>query len=169
MSDVHEAYPNTGLYFTECSGGGWAPDYGDAMEWNVENLFVGAMRNWSKTVLLWNLALDQNAGPQNGGCQNCRGVVTVSSSNGSVAQNVEYVLIGHMAKFVAAGAKRVSSNETRGNGVSQVEFVSEGGTRTLVAFNHTSTSQILRIVDASNVFSYEIEPGMLATFNWEPE
>jgi glucosylceramidase len=35
------------------------------------------MRNWAKTVITWNLALDPAGGPHNGGCGPCFGVVTI--------------------------------------------------------------------------------------------
>ena len=73
---------------------------------------IGATRNWARSVSLWNLALDQNSGPTNGGCANCRGVVTVdtSTSPATVTNNVEYYALGHLAKYVVSGAHRIDSN-----------------------------------------------------------
>ncbi|HEY8920107.1 MAG TPA: glycoside hydrolase, partial [Chitinophaga sp.] len=97
MTQVHAQHPDKGLYFTEVSGGAWATDFASNLDWNMSNLFIGAMNNWSKTTLLWNLALDSNSGPRNGGCQDCRGVVTIASG-GNITYNVEYYAIGHLSK-----------------------------------------------------------------------
>ena len=55
--------------------------------WQKDNLLVAqadliieTMRNWGQSVVLWNLALDQNHAPHLGGCTDCRGVVTIDHS-----------------------------------------------------------------------------------------
>ena len=79
QSTVEAAYPTKGIWFTECSGTVGSSFAGD-LQWNAENLLIGATRNWARSISLWNLALDQNSGPKNGGCTNCRGVVTIDDS-----------------------------------------------------------------------------------------
>ena len=164
MSQVHNVHPNRGIYFTECSGGDFAPDYASNLSWNTENLIVGATRNWSKTVLFWNLALDENSGPQNGGCQDCRGVVTINSVTKAITKNEEYVLLGHISKFVKPGAKRIETPNTRGQEISQAAFKNADGSIVVVAFNHNSEEQKVRFQYKQDVFNYKIEGGMLATF-----
>ena len=79
--------------------------------WNAEHLLIGATRNWARSVSLWNLALDQNSGPKNGTCFNCRGVVTIddSVSPANVTFNAEYYILGHLGKFVVPSAHRIDS------------------------------------------------------------
>ncbi|MEO0469657.1 MAG: glycoside hydrolase family 30 beta sandwich domain-containing protein [Bacteroidota bacterium] len=167
MSQLQQSHPEKGIYFTECSGGNWATDFGANLAWNMESLFVGAPRNWAKTVLLWNLALDENSGPQNGGCTDCRAVVTVSS-NGSIERNVEYNLLGHVAAFVRPGACRIKSNETRVLGVSQVAFQNKDQSLAMVAYNHLGRPIQLEVeVGEGQAFRYELPAGMLVTFSWE--
>jgi glucosylceramidase len=52
---------------------------------------IGATRNSARSVSLWNLALDQNSGPQNGACLNCREDVMIddSTSPPTITNNVE--------------------------------------------------------------------------------
>lgn len=164
MSQVHNAHPDAGIYFTECSGGDFSPNYSTNLSWNTENLLVGASRNWSKTVLFWNLALDQNHGPRNGGCQDCRGVVTINSISKAITKNEEYVLLGHIAKFVKQGAKRIKTPSTRSQDISQVAFKNPDGTIAIVAFNHSSQVRKVQIKNGENAFNYEMEGGMLVTF-----
>ncbi len=105
---VHDAHPDKDAYFTECSGGEWAPTFADNLKWFVRTLIIGATRDWAKGVILWNLALDDQHGPHTGGCGNCRGVVTITSG-GAVTRNVEYYALGHASRFVRPGARRVAS------------------------------------------------------------
>ncbi|HOW31258.1 MAG TPA: glucosylceramidase, partial [Bacteroidales bacterium] len=58
MGIVHNAHPDKDLYFTEISGGAWATDFASNLVWNVQNIFIGTAKNWSRSALLWNLALD---------------------------------------------------------------------------------------------------------------
>ncbi len=104
---VQTTYPDKGIWFTECSGGGWSTDFGSNVSWNMQNLVIGNFRNWGRSLLLWNLALDQNSGPQNGGCADCRGVVTIDTETGAVTYNEEYYILGHLSKFVDPGAYRI--------------------------------------------------------------
>ena len=60
QTEVNEKYPDKGIWFTECSGGRWSTDFGNNMEWNLRHLIIGNFRNWGKSLLLWNLALDHN-------------------------------------------------------------------------------------------------------------
>ncbi len=76
LSQVHNAYPEKNLYFTEQWVGAPSNLKGD-LGWHVENLIIGAPRNWSKNVLEWNLASDPNQNPHtSGGCSNCLGALT---------------------------------------------------------------------------------------------
>jgi len=43
----------------------------------MKYVVIGNLRNWGKTVFFWNVALDENDGPRNGGCPNCRGIITI--------------------------------------------------------------------------------------------
>jgi len=49
---VHDAHPDKGIYFTECTGGEWDTGFASVLVWNFHNLFIGAVRHWAKTVLL---------------------------------------------------------------------------------------------------------------------
>ena len=109
---VQAAHPDKDVYFTECSGGDWDTDFASVLGWNTQNLLIGQPRVGARTVLLWNLALDENHGPRVGadGCSDCRGVVTVHQAPGNqYERNVEYYALGQFSKFVRPGALRIDS------------------------------------------------------------
>ena len=166
MSQVANAYPDKGIYFTECSGGNWATDFGSNLEWNIENLIIGAPRNHAKTVLFWNLALDENFGPKNGGCQDCRGVVTVNSVTKNVDRNIEYFVLGHTSKFLKLNAELIETADTRNQGISNVAYLNTDGSKVMLAYNHLSTIKKVQVIVGDKYFNYSIQPGELITFVW---
>jgi glucosylceramidase len=167
MSVVHNAHPAKGLYFTEISGGAWATNFSDNLAWNMTNIFIGSTKNWSKVALLWNLALDENYGPKNNGCQDCRGVVTVNSSTGNVTRNVEYYSIAHFSKFVMPGAFRVSSALASSIAeVDQVAFSNPDGSKVLVLLNSGTSSRAVVVKSGHRQLSYTVNPKSVATIRW---
>ena len=71
MTQVHDAQPRKNLYFTEQMVTGSVETRPTVNVGNpVRRLVIGATRNWSRNVLLWNLAADPQNRPHtdNGGC-----------------------------------------------------------------------------------------------------
>lgn len=163
---VHNAYPAKGIWFTECSGTVGSSFAGD-LKWNADKLLIGATRNYARSVTLWNLVLDQNSGPKNGGCQNCRALVTVdnSASPSKVTYNVEYYVLGHLAKFVTPGAYRVDSSSNTG-GIETVGFLNADGSKVLLVLNAGGSSGTFSVQWGTKGFTYSLPAGALATFVW---
>ena len=136
MSKVHDAHPDKNIYFTEqwTSGQG---NFGGDLAWHVKNLIIGAPRNWSRTVLEWNLAADENFKPHtnDGGCTLCQGAITINSKTGSVSRNVSYYIVAHAAKFVPPGSVRIFSSEV--HGLPNVAFRTPSGKKVLIVLNDT--------------------------------
>ncbi|KAF0199483.1 MAG: glucosylceramidase [Bacteroidetes bacterium] len=167
MSTVHNAHPDKGLYFTEISGGAWATDFSGNLMWNMENIFIGTARNWSKNALLWNLALDQNYGPQNNGCSNCRGVITINSITGLITRNEEYYSIAHFSKFVRPGAVRIATTIPQSlQNTGAVGFQNTDGSKVLVLCNYNDTEKSLNVRQDKNNISYTIPAKSVATIVW---
>lgn len=163
QTTVHNAHPDKGIWFTELSGGDWSSNFGNNLRWKMSNIVIGSTRNWAKSVLLWNLALDQNDGPQNGGCTNCRGVVTIN--NGNVTKEVEYYVLGHISKFVDAGAVRIESN-TYSGGIENVVFKNPNGSKVMIALNNGNSRKQFAVNWNGKSFNYSLAAGAVATFTW---
>lgn len=162
---VAQAFPDVATYFTECSGGAWDTNFGSVLRWNLQNLFLGAVQRGARTVLLWNLALDENSGPQQGGCTNCRGVVT-ARTDGTVAYEVEYTLIGHLSQFVRPGAFRIGATTVAGD-LETVAFQNPDGSQVLVVFNASSGPRNFDLVSGGAHAAYRgLAPGSVVTFHW---
>ncbi len=167
MSAVQSDFPDKNIYFTECSGGQWSPDFGDNLSWQMSNLIIGAPRNAAKTVLFWNLALDPDGGPTNGGCEDCRGVVTVNPATGDVEKNVEYYALGHASKFVDPGAVRIASTRYEGK-LETVAYENPDGSLVLIAANPGTEELTFSAEWNGRSFSYSLPPKSAATFKWLP-
>lgn len=165
MASTHAAHPDKGIWFTEISGGAWATSFAGNLRWNLSNIVIACTRNWAKSILLWNLALDQRSGPTNGGCSDCRGVVTVNSGNGNYEREVEYYVLGHVSKFVAPGAQRIASNTFNG-GIENVAFANPDGSKVLIALNNGGASSSFAVRWNGQSFSYTLPAGAVATFVW---
>ena len=163
---VHAGYPEKEVYFTECSGGQWAPNWSDNLVWYVRTLIIGSTRGGAKGVLLWNLALDESYGPHLGGCGDCRGVVTIDSRTGAVTRNEEYYALAHASRFVRSGAKRIAST----TGVDSVETVAfrntDDGSTVLIAVNTGKLGRTFGVRAAGWSFRFTLPPGAVTTLRW---
>jgi glucosylceramidase len=164
QTTVHNAYPNKDVYFTEITGGNWATNFADNIVWNFQNIFIGATRNWAKTALLWNLALDQNGNPHLNGCSGCRGVVTVNNSNGAITFNEEFYSLGQVTKVVQPNAIRIGSTTT--SAVNTVAFLNPDGTQALIALNPNASATTVRVVENGQHFNYAIPAKSVVSFLW---
>jgi glucosylceramidase len=118
-------------------------------------------------VVKWSLAVDQNMGPHNGGCGVCTGLITVhngDSRSGQVDFNIEYYDMGHLTKFVKPGAFRVAS--TANTSVPNVAWLNPDGSKALVAYNASGSTQSLRVLWGSQSFTYSLPARTSATFTW---
>lgn len=163
IGPVHTAYPTKNLYFTEQAtfGGG---NFGGDLSWHVSNLIIGAVRNWCRNVLEWNLASDPNYGPHtSGGCSTCLGAVTISGGT-NVTRNVSYYIIAHASKFVRPGAVRIASDQQ--NTLLNVAFKNTDGTKVLIVLNTAANAQQFNIGFNSKIVSTSLAGGAVATYVW---
>jgi glucosylceramidase len=84
-------------------------------------MIIDTARNWSKNVILWNLAADPRNGPHtdNGGCAGCQGAITIDKE--AVSRNIAYYTVAHASKFVRPGSVRIGSTNRGDRTVSITE------------------------------------------------
>jgi O-glycosyl hydrolase len=163
LSTVHNAYPNKDVYFTEQYTSSTGAFDGD-LRWQVKNVIIGSMRNWSKNALQWNLANDGAFGPHTqGGCTTCKGAITVSSTE-SFVRNVGYYIAAHASKFVPAGSIRISS--TISGNLQNVAFKTPAGKIVLLVVNDGNTTELFNIKYNGKWFTSSLESGAVGTYTW---
>ncbi|MFL6119338.1 discoidin domain-containing protein [Actinophytocola sp.] len=171
---LHNAFPDKGIWFTECSGSHGPADppekvFRDTLTWHARTITIGTTRNWARSAVNWNIALDSTGGPHNGGCDTCTGLVTVQP-DGSVTTDAEYYTIGHLSKFVKPGARRIASTSfgtTGWNGqIMDVAFRNPDGSTALVVHNENDDPRSFAVNVGDRTFEYTLPGGALATFTW---
>ena len=166
QSRVHDAFPDKDAYHTECSGGDWEPVKSGGLTLQARNLIVGTTRNWARGVLFWNLALDENRGPHAGGCDTCRGVVTIDSRTGRYQPTDDYYALAHASRFVRRGALRIGSSAGRDE-VDNVAFLNPDGRLALVVVNSAAQERTFSVAGGGARFAYTLPRKSLATFVWQ--
>jgi glucosylceramidase len=164
QSQVHDAFPDKDTWFTECSGGEWSPKFAETLGWMTDKLIIGGANNWSRGTLLWNLALDPAHGPHKGGCGDCRGVVTIDPTTGTVTRNVEYYVLGHASRFILPGAYRIAATK-RGAEVEAAAFLNPDGSRVAILYRKSGTSPATISLDGQR-YALALPEGSVATLRW---
>lgn len=164
MTQVHNAFPKKNLYFTEQS----VTDHSGGSEMRISmpvaRIIIGATRNWSKNVLLWNLAADPQAGPHtnDGGCTGCRGAITIDGDN--VTRNIAYYVLAHASKFVRPDSVRIDSNDLEQ--LPNVAFKTSQGEKVLIVSNVSDSSQTFSVRSNGESFTTSLNAGSVATYVW---
>lgn len=109
MTVVHNARPDKHIYFTEQMITERPGATTIAIANTVKRMIVNVTQNWSRNVILWNLAADPLNDPHtdDGGCSSCQGAVTIDGDK--VTHNLAYYVIAHASKFVRPGSVRLMS------------------------------------------------------------
>lgn len=189
MNLIHQARPDKNLYFTEQM----VTERPGSKEINivapVKRLIMGAPGNWSKNVILWNLAADPENDPHtdNGGCSMCQGAITINQD--FVTRNIAYYTIAHASKFIRPGSVRIASTN-RGDktiglyedeqrpGVFRaalientevlpnVAFRTPQGKIVLIVANDTWSTGSFNIQYKGKYANIRLNPGAVGTFIW---
>ncbi|MGF2411004.1 MAG: glycoside hydrolase family 30 protein [Ferruginibacter sp.] len=161
LSVVHSAHPDKSLYFTEqwtSSTGAFDGDF----KWHIKNVVIGAMNNWSKTALEWNLANDGGFNPHTpGGCTQCKGALTL---DGTITRNVAYYIIAQASKFIPPGSVRIASVTT--GSLSNVAFKTPAGKTVVLVLNDGTSAQTVSIKSGTRIITSVLPGGAAATYLW---
>jgi glucosylceramidase len=164
MSQVRDAHPDKNLYFTEQMVVDSREDPKLHIASALSRVLVGATRNWSRNVLLWNLAADPQFGPHtdNGGCPVCEGAITLDGNQ--VTRNIAYYTIAHASKFVPPGSVRIGSNTLES--LPNVAFKTPANKIVLIAANPGDLDQTFDISFRGRRITSTLKSGSVGTFVW---
>jgi glucosylceramidase len=161
LTPLHDSFPDKNLYFTEQwvgAPGNFAKDIPE----HVDKLIVGAMRNWCKTVIEWNLAANSKWEPHTdrGGCDRCLGAVTIDGD--VVKRNPAYYIIAHAAKYVRPGSARIATNSDEQ--LPNVAFRTPTGQAVLIVLNNTEAEKGFTIELRGRRMHAALNGGAVATY-----
>lgn len=163
LTKVHNKYPNKNIYMTEQSI--TSPHTGPLpIAEAIHHVLIGSTRNWSRLVLLWNLAANPQDGPHtnDGGCTSCQGALTLNGNQ--VTRNLAYYAIAHFAKFVPPGSIRIGS--TQHEQLFTVAFLTPNGHIVLVVSNTGNFPKGFDVKYHGRWFSTTLPPESAATYTW---
>lgn len=163
LTQVHNAFPNKNLYLTEQA----IIERPNAKEMNVAGavgrVLIGATQNWSKNVLLWNLAADTHNGPHTqGGCPVCQGAITLDGNKATF--NTAYYAVAHFSKFVRPGSVHVVTNQIEQ--LPDVAFRAPDGKMVLVVANTGNFPKNFQVESHGKMLPASLQPGDVATYVW---
>jgi glucosylceramidase len=165
MTTTHEAFPDKNIYFTEQMVVSRKGDETFAIAKPVASIIIAAPENWSRNVLLWNLAADPQNGPHtsNGGCPVCSGAMTLDGDK--VVRNLAYYTAAHASKFVPAGSVRIASPGPP-DALPHVAFLTPQKRHVLIVSNATDAEKTFSIRFKDKDASTVLPAGAVATYVW---
>ena len=140
------------------------------------------LRNWCRSITMWNLALDENGIPYIGHHEEGdivpgapttgRGMITIDSKTLEVSRSGRFWALAHYTKHVRRGAKvfrtdGVSDNpaEASASPVSHVGFRNPDGSYVVVLSNRGQEKRI-QMVLGSSALSVELPADSVHTLQW---
>ncbi len=164
MTTVHNATKKN-VYFTEqctCSD-----NFSGNYSGHMRDVFMGALTNWSKCVIEWNLSTDANLGPHtnNGGCGICVGGVMVNNPT-SFTLKASYYTFASFSKVIKTDAVRVATTSTNNN-LLTIAAINPDGSRGVVVYNNTGSTATFDVVWNNQAVPFTLNNSATASFLWQ--
>ncbi|WP_300701197.1 glycoside hydrolase family 30 beta sandwich domain-containing protein [Bacteroides sp.] len=172
LNDIQSQRPDKELIFTETSIGMWndGRNLQKRLMDDMREVALGTVNNWCKGVIVWNLMLDSERGPnREGGCQTCYGAVDIDRSNyKTITNNSHYYIIGHLSSVVKPGAYRIENSGNSTKGLMCSAFENLDGTVAFVVLNENEgIARISLTADGKNYIDCTIPGKSVASYRWK--
>lgn len=186
MTPVHDAFPLKNAYFTE-GGPHREPHqpgtpFPDPMTaWSHWAEWANSViRNWSRSITVWNLALDENGAPYIGHHEEGdivpgapttgRGLITIDNKTHEATRSGRFWALAHYTKHVRRGAKvfltnGVADSAEHTTAVSHVGFCNPDGSYVIVLSNRGPEKRIQLVLGFSSL-SFELPSDSVHTLQW---
>ncbi len=153
MGDIHSQNTGKEVIFSEESIGTWnnGRDLSATLVSAVKRSGITFLQNWARAVMVWNLMLDTNNGPNlDGGCQTCYGAIDINPGNySSLSYNNHYYLISHLSSVIKSGAVRIATSGWWANDMSYIAFRNTDGSYAMLFASSNSADQNFTVTDGS--------------------
>ncbi len=162
ISKAHGEHPDAEMHFTEGGSNLDEPDYLD--NWAKWSSILGAsLRNWCRSLTVWNLTLDENGKP-NVGPYPCAGLVVINSQTKELTRIGLYWALAHYARTIKRGARRIHS-QTEANNLEHVALENPNGQKVLVLTN-PGPERTVALQQAGLSAVVPLRENSVATFTW---
>ncbi|MFD2833608.1 glycoside hydrolase family 30 beta sandwich domain-containing protein [Gramella sp. AN32] len=190
MSMVHRARPDKNIYFTEQMVTENPQSDSIDITGPVNRLVIEGINNWSRNIILWNLAADPENDPHtsNGGCSMCQGALTINGNK--VSRNLAFYTIAHASKLVRPGSRKIYSTQgddpivyiyqdeqrpmvnrvwssNQNNLLPNVAFKTPDDKIVLIVANTSLGKNSFKIQYGGEFAVLSLDPGSVGTFIWK--
>jgi glucosylceramidase len=159
MSQVHDAFPDKAIMFTERTYWGI-----HGME-RIANIF----RNWAVSYNGWVTMLDSNKAPEQWtGTPGPTMLIRDAGNPDNYWALPEYYLLQHFSRLVQRGAKRIytSPGDAEKN-VTRLAFLNPDNSIALVVMNQTAKSQRFKVLMEGRQLAASLPAGTMASYAWQ--
>ncbi len=171
LDDIHSQAPGMELLFTETSIGTWnnGKDLATRLMDDMEEVALGTVNNWCKAVIVWNLMLDTDRGPnREHGCRTCYGAVDIDSKDyKTIVRNSHYYIIGHLSAVVKPGAVRIKATGNHAEEMNYSAFENEDGSYAFVLQNDAAEDKTVAVNVGGSGFEYLVPAKSVVSFRWK--
>jgi glucosylceramidase len=162
---THDAYPDKHLIFTEgCQEGGPHDGSWDTGERYARSM-IQDLNRWTVAWVDWNMVLDETGGPNHVG-NFCSAPIIADTREGKIRYQSSYYYIGHFARFIRPGARRVGCAKTL-DALEAVAFLNTDGKVAVVALNRTENPIDFRLKTRGLQAKTSIPARAIKTFLFE--
>jgi glucosylceramidase len=163
-----ENHPGVPAFNTECSSSFNKDSDQSTFNWWQNTQSLDAVKVGISGSLGWNLCLDETGGPQNNGCKDCRGMVTIDSRTNAMTFNPEFKALAATSMVIDSESKRIESKESLSDTTS-LAFKNPDGSLSMVLKNKSNTSQSYKVnLDDCTIKQYQLPAGATLSTRWFP-
>jgi len=167
---IHNSNPEKELIFTETSIGTWndGRNLKARLLADMEDVALGTINNWCRGVIVWNLMLDKDRGPnREGGCRTCYGAVDIGADYETIIRNSHYYIISHLSAVVKPGATRIGTTGYTSEDVFFTAFENTDGSYAFVIINKQDKDRSITIKEGNQNFTCQLPARSIASFKWD--
>jgi glucosylceramidase len=160
-------YPDIPTVVTECSALLNHNKFADFKFWN-SHFAVDGTNLGQVGALGWNLCLDETGGPQNGGCPDCRGMVTIDEEkNITLAHELHALEV--TSRYVQRGAWHLSTTDLTRKKLRNAAFLNPDNSRVFVARNDSKDPISVSLRNENcETSDLTIPPNAAVSLKWSP-
>ena len=158
---LHDAWPDKQLLFTEgCQEGGPHTNSWDLGERYARSM-INDLNRWTVGWIDWNLLLDEQGGPNHKG-NFCSAPMLADTARGTLMPQSSYAYIGHLARFVRPGARRVLCAATK-EALECTAFANDDDSLAVVVLNRGEDALPFVLATADERWRVELPPHAITT------
>ena len=181
LDEIHSAYPDKSIYFTEASIGTWIGGYENRWDFNFlsnclvndfSSIFLGTLSRGGSGVTLWNLMLDDKKGPyspHDGSCKTCYGAVTINSADyKTIVKNSHWFDCAHAAAVIKPGARMMTIDSfDMTSGLECQMYLNPDNTIGVIISNNSSSKQSFVFINSKFTVKYQVPAKSIVSLLWQ--